>query len=48
MLFRELLEEAEHPDREIVQHMSHGFQLEGAMPSCPEFRAKRTSASIRA
>ena len=47
LLFRDLLVEAEHTDMDIVKHMSQGFDLGGEIPSCPEFKAKRTSASMR-
>ena len=47
LLFRDLLMEAEHTDMDIVKHMSQGFDLGGEIPSCPEFKAKRTSASMR-
>ena len=46
LLFRDLLMEAEHTDMDIVKHMSQGFDLGGEIPSCPEFKAKRTSASM--
>ena len=46
LLFRDLLMEAEHTDMDIVKHMSQGFDLGGEIPSCLEFKAKRTSASM--
>ena len=45
-LFREMLEEAKFPDKEIANEMCAGFKLSGEIPKSPLFRKKRVSATM--
>ncbi|CAE7493821.1 unnamed protein product [Symbiodinium natans] len=46
LLFGEMIEAAGHNDPSLVADMSKGFALGGPIPYCPEFRAKRTAATM--
>ena len=48
LLFGEMIEAAGHNDPSLVADMSKGFALGGPIPYCPEFRAKRTAATMAA
>ncbi|CAE7469829.1 unnamed protein product, partial [Symbiodinium microadriaticum] len=46
VLFEEMLSECGHEDTSIARDISRGFELSGAIPRNPAFRAKRSTASL--
>ncbi|CAE7893107.1 unnamed protein product, partial [Symbiodinium sp. KB8] len=46
VLFEEMLSECGHEDTSIARDISQGFELSGAIPRNPAFRAKRSTASL--
>ena len=46
VLFEEMLSECGHEDNSIARDISRGFELSGAIPRNPAFRAKRSTASL--
>ena len=46
ILFKEMLEAAGHSDVAIAEEIARGFNLGRPIPSCPEFKVKRTSATL--